>query len=249
MKTAASPEPPVSHFSKRAARYGASARWVRDRKLLSKITRAAGPLRGAALLDLAVGTGEVAGAFKGRVRLAVGVDICAAMSARAAGRVDLLVYSRAEKLPFPDGSFDICTCRQGLQFMDVGKALREVRRVLRPGGRAVFCHLTSYGGADDGTAFLTQKLRNPARRNFFSPGDLARAAEAVFARVKTQEYITRESVRAWSSNGAIPLSARKRIMAVYRNAPAGFKKTHKVDFSNGDAYDSMRMEIITAFKG
>ena len=246
MKTESLTEPSSSHFSKRARGYNASASWVGDKELIAKMVRAAGPLRGASLLDLAVGTGAVAGAFRGKARLVVGIDICEAMSGRAAGRVDLLVYSSAEKMPFPGGSFDVCTCRQGLQFMALGKTLAEARRVLKPGGRAVFCHLTSYGGADDRTTFLTQRLRNPARRNFFSPGDLARAAGKVFSRVTSAEYVTRESVGNWIANGAISASARKRIVSVYRDAPAAFKKAHKVEFKNGDIYDSMRMEIITA---
>lgn len=248
MKTQKSPEPAVSHFSKRARLYNASARWVRDSGLISKIKRAAGPLRNAALLDLAVGTGAIAGAFKGKAGLVVGVDICAAMSAKAAGSVDLLVYSRAEKMPFADGSFDVCTCRQGLQFMDLDKTLAEVRRVLRPGGRAVLCHLTSYGGDDDGSSFLIQKLRNPARRNFFSPGDLGRMAGRFFSRVTTLEHITRESVGNWIANGAISSAAQDKILGVYRTAPAGFRKTHKVVFKGGDVLDSMRMEIITAIR-
>lgn len=45
----------------------------------------------------------------------------------------------AEDLPFPDASFDRVTCRFGVMyFPDVPRALGEVRRVLRPGGRATF---------------------------------------------------------------------------------------------------------------
>lgn len=213
-----------------------------------KIRRAAGPLKGATLLDLAVGTGAIAGAFKGKAKMVVGVDVCPAMTGKAAGRADLFVYSRGEKMPFGDNSFGICTCRQGLQFMDLRKTLAEVHRVLKPGGRAVFCHLTSYGGVDDRTAFLTQKLRNPARKNFFSPGDLAREARKLFSRVTAAEHITRESVGNWISNGAISAAAQRRIFGVYRNAPAAFLKTHKVEFRKDDVFDSMRMEIITAVK-
>jgi ubiquinone/menaquinone biosynthesis C-methylase UbiE len=54
-------------------------------------------------------------------------------------------------LPFPDGSFDVVLCQQGLQFIpDTGAALREMRRVLVPGGRlafTVFSEVPSYYAA------------------------------------------------------------------------------------------------------
>jgi SAM-dependent methyltransferase len=45
----------------------------------------------------------------------------------------------AEALPFPDASFDAVTCHLGVvYFADVDCALREIRRVLKPGGKATF---------------------------------------------------------------------------------------------------------------
>jgi SAM-dependent methyltransferase len=45
----------------------------------------------------------------------------------------------AESLPFPDRSYDALTCRFGVMFFpDLGKALGECLRVLKPGGRATF---------------------------------------------------------------------------------------------------------------
>lgn len=43
-----------------------------------------------------------------------------------------------EALPFAEGEFDVVLCQQGLQFCaDRAAAVREMRRVLRPGGRLV----------------------------------------------------------------------------------------------------------------
>src|SRR5262249_30758363 len=42
----------------------------------------------------------------------------------------------AQEMPFADGAFDLVMCQQGLQFFpDRAAAIREMRRVLRPGGR------------------------------------------------------------------------------------------------------------------
>lgn len=44
---------------------------------------------------------------------------------------------RGENLPFDDGAFDVVLCQQGLQFFtDRQAAVREMHRVLKPGGRA-----------------------------------------------------------------------------------------------------------------
>ena len=46
-----------------------------------------------------------------------------------------LVEGNGQALPFPDGSFDLVLCQQGLQFFpDRLLGLREMRRVLVPGG-------------------------------------------------------------------------------------------------------------------
>jgi len=50
-----------------------------------------------------------------------------------------LVQADVHKAPFLDSSFDRVTCRLGIMFFaDVDKALAQLRRELRPGGRAAF---------------------------------------------------------------------------------------------------------------
>ncbi len=115
--------------------------WARE------LLRRAGPLQGDAVLDVACGPGTVAllaarlvGA-QGRV---VASDISPAMLELAAtapiepgsARVEVVECS-ADELPTAEASFELVLCQQGLQFFpDRPGALRELRRVLAPGGSA-----------------------------------------------------------------------------------------------------------------
>ncbi len=99
---------------------------------------------GARVLDLACGTGIVARLVapqvgpEGRV---VGVDISRQMLrvARSVTPEDVAVTycaGDAGELPLEDESFDLVLCQQGFQFFpDKPRALREMHRVLAPGGR------------------------------------------------------------------------------------------------------------------
>ena len=100
------------------------------------------------MLDVACGTGLVAFAAaqavgpSGRV---VGVDLSDRMADAAAQRaqerkVAHASFARmdAEQLDLPDAGFDVALCALGLMYMpDPEQAVREMRRVLRPGGRMV----------------------------------------------------------------------------------------------------------------
>jgi len=102
---------------------------------------------GERVLDIACGTGIVArtGARKlGGSASVVGVDLSAPMlaAARAAAAAEGLAVEWREgsavKLPLADAAFEVTFCQQGLQFFpDRKSALREMYRVLIPGGRLV----------------------------------------------------------------------------------------------------------------
>jgi SAM-dependent methyltransferase len=96
------------------------------------------------VLDVACGTGAVARAAAPRVRpdgTVTGVDVNAGMLATARGTDGTVDWRQADAaaLPFPDGTFDVVLCQQGLQFMaDREAATRELHRVLaRPGRLAL----------------------------------------------------------------------------------------------------------------
>ena len=113
--------------------------WARD-----LIARAA-PQPDERILDVACGTGVVtreARRVAGPGAAVTGVDLNPGMltSARARDPEGAInwVESSVRSLPFPNASFTLVVCQQGLQyFPDRASALREMRRVLAPGGRLV----------------------------------------------------------------------------------------------------------------
>src|SRR5258706_4095638 len=96
---------------------------------------------GVRVLDIATGPGYVASAAKQRGADVIAVDFAPAMVAYAR-HLDPALDVRegdAEALPFDAASFDAAIVSFGLlHFARPDLALREMRRVLRPGGRAPF---------------------------------------------------------------------------------------------------------------
>jgi ubiquinone/menaquinone biosynthesis C-methylase UbiE len=63
-------------------------------------------------------------------------------NAAEAGVATNIVQGNAAQMPFADASFDLLVCRAAFKnFAEPAKALQEMRRVLRPGGRAVIIDL------------------------------------------------------------------------------------------------------------
>ncbi len=93
------------------------------------------------LLDVASGTGDLALEIQDALPECeiIATDFCAEMLEHAASRgLAHTQVADALDLPFPDASFDVVTVAFGLRNMaDYPAALREMRRVIKPGGRIV----------------------------------------------------------------------------------------------------------------
>lgn len=133
--TTIGPEP---YASWRATSLGAVTEAIEQRLILDMI----GEIRGARVLDAGCGDGALICALASRGAEATGVDPDPAMLAAARSRAAkegvriAFLDGRVERLPFPDASFDVVLAVTVLCFTpDAAGAVRELARVLRPGGR------------------------------------------------------------------------------------------------------------------
>lgn len=134
-------------------RANASQKWRRQSAVMGNdmtqaIVEAAHLQPGMRVLDIACGTGEPAislAALLADDGEVVGVDISPAPLKIAEERATQrglrnVTFQQADAhgLPFPDNSFDCITSRLGIMFFaDLPRALSEMRRVLKPEGRAI----------------------------------------------------------------------------------------------------------------
>ena len=100
----------------------------------ARLLRRADIARRRSVLDLACGRGAVTEELMRRsdgqiVALDCSRNVLAGVSSRAAA-----VCGKAEQLPLADGAFDLVFCQFALLWVDLPAAVREIRRVLAPGG-------------------------------------------------------------------------------------------------------------------
>lgn len=136
-------------FSKDAADYDQSKRYDSLRETYPAIVAEAVSSPFGAILDIGCGTGALLQMIQVKKKDArlFGVDLSEKMvqvaKAKLGGKADLRV-SDSEKLPFPNGAFDLVMCTYSFHhYPNPGAVLSEVRRVLAPGGRLILVDPTT----------------------------------------------------------------------------------------------------------
>jgi demethylmenaquinone methyltransferase / 2-methoxy-6-polyprenyl-1,4-benzoquinol methylase len=175
---------------------------------------------GERVLDAATGTGDLAfleAAAVGPEGQVVGVDSCAAMlevaRQRQRGAVDFQ-EGDATDLRFPDACFDAVTIGFGLRNVaDRGQALREFRRVLRPGGRLMVLD------------FSTPDSKTLKRVHDLLYFRLMPTVGWAVAWHRDAHHYTADSIRTWMSREGLSEAMRE----------AGFVDTRYVSLSTGFA--------------
>ena len=138
------------------------------------------------VLDVAAGTGLVAREMAPQVKSVIALDSTPEMleqgrqQAATAGLANLEFESGdAQRLPYPNDSFDLVTCRLGMHhFFDPPVQAKEMARVCRPGGQVAIIDITST--EDRAAAALhnrLERLRDPSHTRALTVGQLIRVAE------------------------------------------------------------------------
>jgi len=138
----------------------------REARMRERTLDAARVVTGERVLDVGCGTGTLALAARKRVGetgSVHGVDASPEMIARARTKAERhgppvsFDTAAAQSLPFPDASFDVVLCSLALHHLPPdarAAALAEMRRVLRPGGRALIVEFSR----DQGTAAMLNPI-------------------------------------------------------------------------------------------
>ena len=135
-----------------------------DRSWKQQLISLAGPLQGSRALDLACGTGDIAFALAGRGASVTGLDITHRMVQIARGKANAgsidprpaFLVGDMMSIPFADAQFDVVTTGYGLRNVpELERALGEIARVLRPGGRLLSLDFNRPGNAAVRGVYLT----------------------------------------------------------------------------------------------
>jgi ubiquinone/menaquinone biosynthesis C-methylase UbiE len=186
----------ADQFTRQAAEFAASAA-LHNQKALDLLVEAATPQPNDVSLDIACGPGSVVCAFAKKVRRAEGLDATAAMldeAQKLAAREGLrnVAWHRgsAYTLPFADGAFDIVTCRYAFHhLLEPWRALAEMARVCRVGGRVVLCDAFASDDPAKAAAFnAMEHHRDPSTVEFRTLGFLRDLFAAVGLAPPTQRF-------------------------------------------------------------
>ncbi|GAA1997394.1 demethylmenaquinone methyltransferase [Microbacterium pumilum] len=194
-----------------------------DRLWRVATTRAVAPRQGQRILDLAAGTGASSIALAKSGADVVAADFSPGMIAegeRRHGGIPNVTFVQADAtdLPFGDGEFDTVTMSFGLRNVnDPKKALGELLRVTRAGGRLVICEFSHPPSSTFNGLY-----------RFYNDRVLPVVAKTVSSNADAYDYLN-ESIRDWPDQRTLSSWIRETgwTDVAYRNLSFGIVALHR----------------------
>ena len=181
------------------------------------------------VLDVGTGTGHTALAFAPHVASVVGLDLTEEMLEQARGlarkqRADNVSFERGDamQMDYPDDRFDLVTCRVcAHHFADPLPAVREMARVLRPGGQLlVVDSVAPEDPSEDTWLNCIELLRDPSHaRNHKVSEWIAMLDEAGLSASCLGRWAVPLEFEEWVTRMGTPELKRSQLLALFERAP------------------------------
>ncbi len=196
-----------AQFGANAAKYSTSVVHAKGASL-QRLVDLVEPKSTWSALDVATGAGHTALTFAPHVGSIIASDLTPQMlveAAKLAADRKLSNFSTApadaEKLPFADASFDLVTCRIAAHhFPDIPQFVREVKRVLKPGGTFALVDnvspdaettpgFSAHDLADAGAVYNRfEKIRDPSHGRAWSTAEWRNVVAAAGMKIRHVEH-------------------------------------------------------------
>ena len=221
---------------------------VTDRERLSHIVSISGVGKSDRVLDVASGPGLVAMAFAPHCASVIGIDATDRFIARATAEAAMrrldnvsFILGDAERIAYPDESFDIAVCRFAFHHFPYPTAvLGEMRRVVRPGGSIVIVDmLASEDPARASYHNAIEQLCDPSHTRAIPGSEFERMFTRFGLEVTyKQTFKSTYSIEDWIAHGAPTADRAARIVEMMEASVTEDKSGLCVRITNGRMYFS-----------
>jgi ubiquinone/menaquinone biosynthesis C-methylase UbiE len=261
---------PVAEIHQRvSAQFGAAAAAYTsslthsDSGALSRVVALAEPKPDDVALDIATGAGHTALALAPYVHSVTAYDLTEPMlaetrrNAAAKGLANVTTkQGAAESLPFPDASFDIAIVRQAPHhYADVPAAVKEMARVVKPGGRVIVIDSAS---PDDDTLDREwnhiEKLRDPSHVRNYRPSEWHAFVAGTGLRITLEEFSFATenggpmNFAAWLQRINPPVASVAEVTRLFRDASPALAAALRIQTIGGELYFCVPQITIVAIK-
>ena len=235
---------------------------------LSRLVELVAPQPGWTALDIATGAGHMALALAPHVAHVVASDLTPQMLGVARGlardrNISNMSFAdiRAEALPFPDGTFDLVTCRIAPHhFDDVRQFLAESARVLRPGGVFGLVENVSpdasmmegdesalAAAADEYNAF--EKLRDPSHVRCLTLTEWRDLVVQAGLKERHVELLDKPMVFGpWADQQNVGEELKRQLKSMLLDGSAAFRAFARPQENNGDVDFILTEAVIIGVK-
>jgi ubiquinone/menaquinone biosynthesis C-methylase UbiE len=206
------------------------------------------------VLDVATGAGHTAAAVAPFVAEVVASDLVPEMIeqtqllfAKRELHNATAVVSDVEQLLFPAHSFDAVTCRIAPHhFLDINKALREIARVLKPGGLFVVEDSCAPEAVrQDHFINELETLRDPTHIRAYTKKQWKHMLACAGLRVvRLRNYRKTHDVADWIERSDLSADQQAKVWEAFANAPAWARQRFAITYDNGRATNYSDDKVI-----